>query len=249
MIKGPVQSVTRPNKVGEASFTLIETVIALSIMAFLIIEVSAVQGNAIVFADYGRNVTQASWLGKRVMSQVEHYWQTKPFSEIETEVVERPFEDFPEYSYSLAIKEWKFPFIQLLAKALGGGQDGEEGDPSQAGVLLQEVEGQIDQIFGDEPIFMTANVEVSWAEGAGRNSTKLTYLLTNQSKLDQFIGANKAAYEKITRPPKKDSPRSSGAGSTRNSRGNDSGPGDPNARGRSGTDRSNNGSDSSGRSN
>ena len=248
MTNGPLRSSTRPGKIGEASFTLIETVIALSIMAFLIIEVSAVQGNAIVFADYGRNVTQASWLGKRVMSQVEHYWQTKPFGELETEVVERPFEDFPEYSYSLAIKEWKFPFIQLLARALGGGQDGEDGDPSKAGALLQEVEGQIDQIFDGEPIFMTANVEVSWAEGAGRNSTKLTYLLTNQSKLDQFIGVNKAAYEKITRPARKNNARPNGGGS-RDGRTNRGNPNDSNSDGSSQGTRPGNDGDQSRRSN
>ena len=35
----------------EGSFTLIETVIALAIIAFLIVEVAVVQGNEIIFSD------------------------------------------------------------------------------------------------------------------------------------------------------------------------------------------------------
>src|SRR5690242_15156259 len=76
---------------SQASFSLIETVIALAIVSFLILEVAAVQGNSIVFAEYGRNVTQAGWLAKRVMSQVEYYWRSKPFKDLETNIVDQKF--------------------------------------------------------------------------------------------------------------------------------------------------------------
>lgn len=193
---------------SEASFSLIETVIALAIVSFVILEVAAVQGNSIVFADYGRNITQASWLAKRVMSQVEYYWRTKPFKELETNVPTQAFEDFPEYSYTLEIKEWKFPFTQLVQQVLGGGdkkgEDGEKqdsgGKPPISGDMIDQV---VKQIFGDEPIFMTAHVDVSWAEGAQRNSTGMTYLLTNQVKLDEFLGTLKPVYDKLTKPPPK----------------------------------------------
>ncbi len=195
---------------SQASFSLIETVIALAIVSFLILEVAAVQGNSIVFADYGRNVTQAGWLAKRVMAQVEYYWRTKPFKELETNVVEQKFEDFDEYSYSLEIKEWKFPFTQLISQVLGGGdskdKDGEKkeasagGKPPVSGDMIDQV---VKQIFGDEPIFMTAHVDVSWAEGAQRNSTGMTYLMTNQVKLDEFLGTLKPVFDKLTKPPPK----------------------------------------------
>jgi type II secretory pathway pseudopilin PulG len=197
---------------SEASFSLIETVIALAIVSFLIMEVAAVQGNSIVFGDYGRNVTQAGWLAKRVMSQVEYYWRTKPFKDLETSVVEQKFEDFDEYSYSLEIKEWKFPFTQLIQQVLGGDDkdkkatpgDTKEADPGGkpqvSGDMIEQV---VKQIFGDEPIFMTAHVEVSWPEGAQRNSTSMEYLLTNQAKLDEFLGTLKPVYDKLTKPPAK----------------------------------------------
>ncbi len=190
----------------EASFSLIETVIALAIVSFVILEVAAVQGNSIVFADYGRNVTQAGWLAKRVMSQVEYYSRTKPFKELETNVPDGKFEDFEEYTYSLEIKEWKFPFTQLIQQVLGGGgeksEDGEKKD-AKGPISGDMIEQQVKTIFGDEPIFMTAHVQVSWAEGAQRNSTGMTYLLTNQVKLDEFLATQKATYDKLTKPPAK----------------------------------------------
>lgn len=194
---------------SEGSFTLIETVIALAIVAFLIVEVAAVQGNSIVFSDYGRNITQASWLARRVMSQVEYYWKSKPFTELETNITDGRFEDNEEYTYTLEIKEWKFPFLQLLQSTLGGGPaaGGDEGGgddkPAEpaAGGMGQMVETIVKQVFGSEPIFMTAHVEVSWAEGAARNSTGITYMLTNQAKLDESILPLKPVWDRLTKPP------------------------------------------------
>ena len=196
----------------EGSFTLIETVIALAIIAFVIVGVATVQGNSVAFSDYGRNITQATWLARRVLAQVEYLSQSHSFKDLETNVVEQKFEDRPDYAYSLEIKEWKFPFVQLLESAMGGDKDkdkdkdagNDKAADKAAGAdagMSQMLEGVVKQVFGDEPIFMTAHVEVSWAEGAQRNSTGITYLLTNQAKLDEFIPTLKAAYDKATKPP------------------------------------------------
>lgn len=195
-------------KAGERSFSLIETVIALSIITFLIIEVSAVQGNAIVFSEYGRNVTQATWLAKRVMANVEYRATYTDFKDFDTSVQGLPFEDFPEYTYAVEIKEWKLSLTKILQMALsgtmGGGEEGEDeggGDKGEMGFIEQGVK----QVFGDEPIFMTARVEVSWAEGAARNSTTLTHLFTNQKKLDDYIVTLKPVWDQLMKPkPPKD---------------------------------------------
>ena len=211
----------RQRRYREGSFTLIETVIGLSIMAFLIIEVSAVQGNAIYFSDYARNSMHASWLAKRIMSNVEYQWSTRSFKDMDYKAGPIEFREFPkyageesrepEYSYSLEIKEWKFPFVKLLTGGFGGGGEEEEGGEGEEGGLSQLIETGIKQVFGDEPKFMTAYVEVSWAEGAQRNKTSLTYLLTNQAKLDEAILGMKATYTKLTKPQgkKKNPPKPS----------------------------------------
>lgn len=196
-----LSAIVRHGRQREGSFTLIETVIALAIIAFLIVETATIQGNAIVFSEYGRNVTRATWLAKRVMSKVEYHWMTsKTFKDMEANVPSKNFEDFPDYSYTLETKEWKFPFLQLLQGAMGGGSGSasdEEAASGSAGGMGDMLETVIKQIFGDEPIFMTAHVEVAWAEGAQQNSTGLTLLLTNQTKLDQAIVALKPAYDNL----------------------------------------------------
>lgn len=187
---------------SEKSFTLIEVVIAMSLMAFLIIEVASVQGNAVIFNAYGRNVTQATWLAQRILAQVEYNWTSKPFTELEQQITDKPFAEFPEYKWSLDIKEWKFPFTKILTGGLGGG--GEEGEEEkQDDGMTAMIESVTDQVFGDEPIFMTARAEVSWSDGARRDSTSLTYLLTNQAKLDEALIALKPVWDKLTKPKKK----------------------------------------------
>ena len=188
-------------KKGERSFTLIEVVVAVGLMASLLIEVSSVQGNSVFFSQYGRNVTQATWLAQGIMSKVEYYWSSKPFPDLKTKLEGQPFKDYPDYQWSLEIKEWKFPFTQILTGGfLGGGEEGEEAEEDPMTAIIESV---TDQVFADEPIFMTAHVEVSWADGAARDSTSLTYLITNQSKLDETMVSLKPVYDKLTKPPAK----------------------------------------------
>jgi type II secretory pathway pseudopilin PulG len=199
------KKVDKARRQREGSFTLIETVIALAIITFLILEVSTVQGNSIVFSDYGRNVTQASWLAKRVMSQIEYYARTKPFPDLMTEQKDLKFEDNDEYTYAVEIKEWKFPFVSLLQSTLGGKGKDEDGEPKEADPgISQMIQTVVDQIFGKEPIFLTAQVNVSWSEGATRNSTGLTYLLTNQAKLDEAMITLKPVWDRLIKAASKD---------------------------------------------
>jgi type II secretory pathway pseudopilin PulG len=199
------RKVEKSRRQREGSFTLIETVIALAIITFLILEVSTVQGNSIVFSDYGRNVTQASWLAKRVMSQVEYFARTKPFPDLVTDQKDLKFEDNDEYTYGIEIKEWKFPFVSLLQSTLGGKGKGEDGEPKDADpAISQMIQTVVDQIFGKEPIFLTAQVNVSWSEGAARNSTGLTYLLTNQAKLDEALVMLKPVWDRLIKMASKD---------------------------------------------
>ena len=194
---------SRDRKSSEASFTLMETVMALGMMAFIVIEFTQVQGNSIYFTEYGRNVTQASWLTKRVMSQVEYNWATRPFEDMETSVKERKFEEFPDYTWSLEIKEWKLPLTQILAN--GGMSASDEGEESggKDDSMSQMIQTGLDQALDGEPAIMTARVDVSWAEGAARNSTGATLLLTNQSKLNEVMLQFKPIYDKMTKPKKK----------------------------------------------
>jgi len=184
-------------KPGERSFTLVETVIALGLMVFLIAQFVGVQAGAVSAADYGRKIAQATWLAKRVMSQVEYFATTKKWTELSTGPSEKdhPFEDFPDYKYDLEIKEWKLPILSLLGQTLGGaGKTKEENESKDDAKSSSPYDGMLKQILGED-LLKIAHVEVFWTEGAARESVSLTYLLVNQSKIDEAILMSKAIAE------------------------------------------------------
>lgn len=186
----------------QGSFTLIETTIALSILSFVILEVAGSMGGAVTFSDYNRNVTKATFLARRLASQVQYYYHTKPFSDLDrVNVKEAAFENVDDYKYSLSIKEWKFPLEKVLTGDFSGaGEDEEDDSDSPMEGNSDLVSQAVKQVFGDEPQFLIAYIEVFWPEGAQKNSTTLTYLLTNQTKLDQAVFAMKATYDKANKP-------------------------------------------------
>ncbi|MBI2601531.1 MAG: hypothetical protein HYW48_00595 [Deltaproteobacteria bacterium] len=172
----------RARKSGESSFTLLETIIALGLMVVMILEVSTVQGSAINLSQYERKVTQAVWLGKAILGQIEYKWK---FYEVKEIKEERRGERFDEklcprdgfdcdFTYDLTVEEWKLPLIELAAGSLG--------DKS----MTDMIKGQLKDILGDE-VLKIAHIEVFWPEGAKRNSVDLAYLITAQQKLDTFI--------------------------------------------------------------
>lgn len=200
-------------KPGEASFTIVETLIALAIMLPVIIESVGTQGTIINGSTYMHRVTEATWLAKSIMSQVEYNWRHYPFKDLERsldKVEEYPIEERDEdfdYTYKIDIQEWKIPLFEIL---LGGGvsAEGEEGERGQdtrdessdgndsllAGI--PGIESAIDAIF-DGHILKIAKVEVFWPEGARQDSVTLSMLLTNQKALDAYIGTKSNTMTKL----------------------------------------------------
>ena len=204
---------------GEKSFTLIETVIAVGLMTTIILEAVGSMGNMVYFSGYSRQMTQAVWLAKRIMSQVEYHWSFRPFKEMEIDEPEKKFEgedsDFP-YTYKISVQEWKFPILELISGGGAGESDGDEGDEgggsgnqdSQGDPLIESV---LKQVLGDH-ILKIAHVEVFWPEGAKRNSVELALLLTNQREIDAQILARgsvikQAIFDRVAKDLKKIKPK------------------------------------------
>jgi type II secretory pathway pseudopilin PulG len=181
---------------SEASFTLLETIIAIAIMTTVILELVSSQGNMVYFSNYTRRVDEATFLAKRLMSEVEYNWSFRDFSEIKADVSNERFEGVEDYTYSLSIKDWKFPFLQILTGQKGdldGGEDSEAAPDPMGGII----EDMLTKVLGKE-ILKIAHVEVFWPEGAKQNSVTLTLLLTNQRKVDEEIVTKLApAWEKF----------------------------------------------------
>lgn len=181
---------------GERSFSLLETIVAVSLVAILMVEVSGVHGNSIAFNEYGRKVLQASYLAKRLMSQIEYQASFRsPLKDMKVNEKEKPFEDAPEFSYTIEIEPLPHA-MDLMFKIfsggmIGGDKDNEKDDDKDGkdgmGAMLEQIKGMITQSVGEDPIYV-AKVEVSWPEGARKASTSLAMIIADTKKLEDSVG-------------------------------------------------------------
>jgi type II secretory pathway pseudopilin PulG len=176
----------------ERSFSLLETMVAVSLVAMLMVEVSGVHGNAIGFNQYSRKILQASYLAKRLMAQVEYNASIrtpiKDFAGVKEK--DKPFEDDPEFTYSISIEPIPRA-LDLMFKIISGGLVG-EGDKQEsdntAGAILEQAKGLITQSVGEEPLWV-AKVEVNWPEGVRQGSMKLAMIVADIKKIEDSVGA------------------------------------------------------------
>lgn len=190
-------------KKTERSFTLLETIIALAILTATVLQLVGSQGKIVYFSDYTRRIDEASWLAKRIMSQVEYNWTYHDFKDLEVKETNKKFEELPDsdYTYDLEIKEWKFPILDFLAG--GGPSSAEEGEKKPASGGADMVGQMLEQVLGKD-ILKIAYVEVFWPEGAKRNSVTLAYLLTNQRKIDEELKKLEPAWTELENKMKKE---------------------------------------------
>ncbi|MCB9228113.1 MAG: hypothetical protein H6618_00730 [Deltaproteobacteria bacterium] len=190
----------RDRRPSEASFSLLETVIALGLMVTVILEVTFIQGKAITFGDFNRQLTQATWLAKAVLEKVEWGSRFYPFKEVKADLKDQTFpqdmcpssEDTPcPYKFNLSVEEFKLPVTELIAGYLGGGKSSDSPGGGGAGGLGSAMEGMVKQFLGDESLKI-AHVQVTWAEGSKQAAVDVAYLLTNQRYLDEQIFSQKA---------------------------------------------------------
>ncbi len=179
-------------KPGEKSFTLIETVLAVGLLASVLLEVSMVQARFVNFSILYRKMTQATWLAKAVMTEIEYKWKFYPLKDIKAELGSED-KKFPEsfcpkdpqfdcdFTYSVNIEDFKLPIVEILSGSMGKALEG-----AGAGGAESMIKDQVEQVLGKE-IFKTAVVTVSWPEGSKKSSVSLPYLLTSQQTLDLFI--------------------------------------------------------------
>ncbi len=161
-----------------------------------VVEVTGVHGNAIFFNDYNRKVLQASYLAKRIMTEVEYNATIRsPLKDMVANETGKPFEDFPDFTYNLKIEALPHA-LDLMFKIFSGGMLGgddkdkdsnEEGKGSGAAGMLEQMKSVIQQSVGDDPIWV-ASVQVSWPEGARRNQTDLAMVITDVKKLEDTVG-------------------------------------------------------------
>lgn len=202
-------------KVQEYSFTLLEVIIATGLLVSVVLQVAGGQGSLLEITDYSKKATEATWLAKRIMSEVEANYINFELKDMDFAEKDVPFDDYKDaesdYKYTLTIEEWKLPLIDFLTG--GGGKSEEEkeadkdsGSPESSIAGIPGLDGIVSQIFGDH-MMKTAYVEVSWPDGARRNSVGLVYLLTNQKKLDEYLLAKTNTWDQIRKKMDPNAPK------------------------------------------
>ncbi len=199
----------------EYSFTLLEVIIAVGLLTAVVMQVSGGQGSLLEITDYSKKATEATWLAKRLMSRIEYNYAQYDLKDLEVSVKDEPFKDLTDpdqdYKYSIEIAEWKLPLMDFLQ---GGGAKSDDekekeklnGEEKSSMAGIPGLDGIVKQIFGDH-MMKTAHVEVSWPEGARRNSVALTYLITNQKKLDEYILTKANTWDQVRKKMDPNAPK------------------------------------------
>lgn len=176
---------------GEHSFSLIETILSMSILATVVLQIGGAQGNLAYLATYSRNMVKATWYAKRIMSNIDSQAGYLPFKSLDTPLKKnipiKSGKETTEFTYDLEIVEWKFPILDALFQEQGG---------AAGGPNAEVVSNAVKQILGDHRLKI-ARVEVFWPEGAKRNSISVAQLLTNQHSLNQHLTALAPTYKQL----------------------------------------------------
>jgi|GEM_PF-6736564 len=182
-----------PYRTGEKSFTLIETLIALGIMVTLVLQIAIVQGQAISFSDYARDMTKGMWLAKSILSQVEYQSKFIPLKEMKYDEKEQTFSevlcpkenDEPcRYTYNLKIENWPLDLVDIFFRNKPS-KEGKEKN-SEENPMMDMIKEHLKEQIGEE-LISYVHAEVFWAEGSRLNSIDLAYLLTDQIGLDTLL--------------------------------------------------------------
>ena len=192
-------------KRGEKSFSLFETIVALSLIVTVVLQMSSVQGNSISLSLYSRQMNKALWLAQSILAKLEYSSKFYPLKEMKLKIKEERFSSFLcskdeqcPFKYNITTKKWDLPLIELI---LGGKSPlSSGGEESQPDPMAEMIKSQVKQYFDGE-LLNVALVEVYWSEGARKNSIEMPYLLTNQLTLDNIIETQELSEKAIGKTP------------------------------------------------
>jgi prepilin-type N-terminal cleavage/methylation domain-containing protein len=126
---------------SQSGFTLLETLIAITIMLIAFASILAIQSNSINTSIRARTVTVAAMLLRNEMIDTEYTIQGKTFEEVETEKGGNFPAPFEEYRWTRVIKEIEFPNLNFASgnEKTGGGGDQQQGATEMVDLITKLV--------------------------------------------------------------------------------------------------------------
>ncbi|MBI2606258.1 MAG: prepilin-type N-terminal cleavage/methylation domain-containing protein [Deltaproteobacteria bacterium] len=158
-------------KKASKGFTLLEVMIAITIMTIAFAAILTSQSGAITLTTKTKELNMSAWLARNIMIDSEHLFEGKPFSELpkeESQAFPAPFE---RYKWTREIREIQLPEFSF--------SKGEEGVPEAVRILAKVVtkflNGAIRELV----------VTVTWKRGEGEYKVQLsTYLVDLNAAFD-----------------------------------------------------------------
>jgi prepilin-type N-terminal cleavage/methylation domain-containing protein len=167
---------------GVSGFTLLEVIIAMTIMVLSFASILAVEQGSIRATARAKQMNVVGMLAKNQMVETEFKIQNKTFDEVKKEesgTFAAPYED---YHWKTIIKELKFPNLAALGgggKKGGGATSGNSGDSGDSSVnsITEMVTKLMTQYFSKA--IREVSVTVSWKQGPGEQSFTLSTYWVN----------------------------------------------------------------------
>jgi prepilin-type N-terminal cleavage/methylation domain-containing protein len=154
---------------GQAGFTLLETMIAMAIMMVAFASILMVQSSSVNTSMKAKQMNVVAMLARNEMIRFESDIEGKPFNEVKKDETGQFKEPYQDYTWVRTVREMKFPSLNM-----GGGGDGaaKGGDDPAATTGVDQVTELLTKLmtkyFSDAIREIT--VTIKWKRGKGEQS-------------------------------------------------------------------------------
>ncbi len=147
----------------ESGFTLLEVLIAITIMLISFASILTIESQSIVASSKAKEKNIVTMLAKNKMIESELEFEGKTFEEFKSEESGQFEEPYTEYTWTRTVKEIEFP--ELNVTSASGGNDGADGTGANGGntVQIEQMTKLITQYLSDAVREVT--VTISWNRG------------------------------------------------------------------------------------
>jgi len=154
----------------EGGFTLLEVMIAMTIMLLAFTSILAVESSSMNTSAKAKQMNIVGMLARNAMTQTEVEIQGKAFKELNEEDSAQFEEPFQDYTWVRTVKEVKFPnlagMFQAGANAQEGGENSQAADAQEGNAALMEQMTKLVSNFLSKAL-REVTITIKWKKGSG----------------------------------------------------------------------------------
>lgn len=160
---------------AETGFTLLEVLIATTIMLIAFTSIYSVQSSSIFATERAKRMNIVGMLARKAMNETEIEIKGKKFQEIKEEESNQFEDPYQDYSWTRRVKEVKFPDITSMMKSSqqtnANGQptaDKDDGSAAMMETVTKVVQGYLSKALRE------VSISVGWKTPKGEQSYTVT---------------------------------------------------------------------------